>query len=120
MWGLFAFEAAIREAEVELVVRPGEAQESWKTCDGLAKLANDLLYQFPQYLDRPPKAMRKGRPEIPAKLADITMDRQAVLQAVRTTTRPLVQREDEYFEVVHLSLLMRDVAGSLIDKVPGN
>ncbi|MCP9952606.1 hypothetical protein [Actinomadura madurae] len=119
LWGLFAFEAAIREAEVELVVRPGEAQESWKTCDGLAKLANDLLYQFPQYLDRPPKAMRKGRPEIPAKLADITMDRQAVLQAVRTTTRPLVQREDEYFEVVHLSLLMRDVAGSLIDKVPG-
>ncbi|URM98121.1 hypothetical protein LUW76_29245 [Actinomadura madurae] len=111
LWGLFAFDAAIREAEVELFVLPGELERQKNECKKLDDQAKNLLKQFPQYLHRPPRTMRKGRPEVPEKPAPIISaeDRQEALDKIVKEISPIAQEKSNYSVVAALSQLLLEV-----------
>jgi hypothetical protein len=121
LWGMFSFSAALREADTDLAVVAAAISTSVKSATALNDVGAKLTAMMAQYLDRPPALMRKDRPPVSVKPAEITrLEVRETLcgQATEAANRVLAETE-QYGELGDLAGKLREAAEFLSLRQPG-
>lgn len=116
LWRMFAFDAALREANAEMALKPATVVQTSDTQKALSYLAAQCVAHIDAVLIRGPKTKARSPKRWDGMAAPVAPA--LTLIQISAMAKPYADKDEEYGELSKLAQRIRDAAGKL-DRLDG-